>query len=376
MEFVFCIIDPRFIDFFLPMIENLGRDRCALLSLSNGDVALEAKRHGLQLCPTRYSRVQLGALGRPPAALYPRYAIAVDQYLKALGTLEWMRPRTVIFGEAASFEEEIVAQAARSLRMRTVRVQHGRAGVIHPGYYDMPYDLMLMWGQGFVDRLKPTSPDCRYEITGSPLIDQRAANALDPHLAAFMESKPTVTVISQPQSTNILRSDYEALVSVVDGVMRSATGLNVLVRLHPADKAQDFAQLAQTCPQRMRVTRSQDFPLNAILRYSSVVVGLYSTALTEAVAVGVVPVVLRLGEGERHRIFPSPEDSGAAELATSPEAAVAAICRLATDPTAKAGYGSRMETFVRHYFGPAGGSAVARIVARIENANTGGGARQ
>jgi hypothetical protein len=365
-EFVFCVLHPRFIGFFLPIIETLGRHRCALLCEGGSAIVEEAIRQQIAICQQQYARLRPGAITRPPRALFPVYSVFVIELLKALGTLRRCRPRVVVFAEAASFQEEVVARAARYLGIATVRVQHGRAGVISPGYYDMPYDKMLMWGEGFIDRLKPTSPDCCYVTTGSPLLDKIPDAAPEGQLAVFMESNPTVTIISQPECANVSRQDYAALVFIVDHVLRSSEGTNILVRLHPADAATDFHRLAEQWPQRMRVTRAQDFSLNAVLARSTVVVGLYSTVLSEAVAFGVVPVVLRLGN--RHRIFPSPEDAGAGVLATNPDSAVAAIRELVADPLARARYRDQMEAFTRHYFGPLDGGAVARIAQHIENA--------
>lgn len=369
-EFVFYVLHPRFVGFFLPVIEKLGKHRCALLCEGDPAVVDEAVRNGLDVCPQEYARLRISAINRPPRALFPLFSVLVLRLLNALGALRRSRPRVAVFAEAASPQEDIVARAARAMGIATVRVQHGRAGVVSPGYYDMPFDKMLMWGDGFAERVRPTSPDCHYVITGSPSLDQAPDAALEGPLAVFMESKPSVTIISQPECANISRQDYETLVSVVDRVLRSNQNVNILVRLHPADLATDFHQLADQWRQRMRVTRAEDFPLNGVLARTAVIVGLYSTVLSEAVAVGVVSVVIRLGE--RHRIFPSPEDAGAAVLATNQDSAVAAICGLVSDPAARARYRDQMEAFTRHYFGPMDGGATERIAQHIDNAESSG----
>ena len=173
-----------------------------------------------------------------------------------------------------------------------------------------------------------------------------------------------VTVISQPECANISRQDYEALVAVVDRVLKSNNDIRVLVRLHPADRARDFNRLAEQWPQRLRVTTSQDFPLDVVIGGSVLVVGLYSTVLSEAAAAGVLPVVLRLGE--RHRIFPSPEEEGAAVLVTTPDEAVARISMLASDVSGRKAYAAGMTAFAKKYFGPMDGGAIDRIVEHIE----------
>jgi hypothetical protein len=365
-EFVFCAIRPRFVNFFRPVIEQHGKHRCALVCDPGYGVEQEAARHGLVVCKRQYARLQVRSVRRPPRALFPFYTIAIVEFLRALGTLRCYRPRVVVFAEAASFPEEVMARAARAFGIATVRVQYGRAGVISPGYYEMPYDKMLMWGEGFVDRLRHASPDCRYIVTGSPLMDKMKQSGISTFPRLFAADKPVISVISQPECVSISRQDYEALVAIVDRVLTLNVDLNVLVRLHPADKASDFDQLAKRWPGRVRVTGVQELALENVIGESVLVAGLYSTVLSEAAASGVLPVVIRLGE--RHAIFPSPEEQGAAALATTPDEAVETICRLAADTDARSRYKDGMNAFARRYFGPMDGGAVVRIAAHIENA--------
>ena len=364
-EFVFCALRPRFVNFFRPIIEHLGSHRCAVVCEAGYGVETEAGRHGLAVCKRQYARLQVHCVRRPPSAMFPLYSVAIVEFLRALGTLRRCRPRAVVFAEAASFPEEIMARAARALGIATVRVQYGRAGVVSPGYYQMPYDKMLMWGDGFVERLKSVSPDCRYIVTGSPLMDKVMQFGLSKRPGLFADDKPMISVISQPECANISRRDYAALVAIIDRVLRSSVDINVLVRLHPADKASDFGELAKQWPGRMRVTTARELPLDTVIAESVLVTGLYSTVLSEAAASGVLPVVIRLGE--RHEVFPSPEEQGAAALASTPDEAVAIICRLAADSDARSGYKDRMSAFARRYFGPMDGGAVVRIAAHIEN---------
>jgi hypothetical protein len=293
------------------------------------------------------------------------YSVAVASLLDARGTLRRLRPRAVVFAEAASFPEEILARAAQSLGIATLRLQYGRAGLLSPGYYEMPYDKMLMWGEGFVRRLRGPSPDCAYVVTGSPLMDRLAAGDSPPAEVFFPGEGPVVAVVSQPECASISRHDYATLANIVERVLGANPELRVLVRLHPADEATDFDRLAEQWPTRLRVTSAREFPLDAVIRASALVVGLYSTVLSEAAAAGVLPVVVRLGE--RHRVFPSPEDEGAAVLVTTPEEAVESITSLALDAAARQRYVEAMMMFTRKYFGPADGQAVDRIIQQIES---------
>jgi hypothetical protein len=364
-ELLFCATDPRFVTFFEPFIRHLGPERCAVLPLAVDGVEEAAARRSLRLLPRSRGRARLGALARPPRDLFAFYASAVMLLVDAACALAMARPRTVVFAEGASPQEHAMGLAARAAGIPTVRVQHGRAGVLHPGYYDMPCDKMLMWGAGFAERIRPFSPASRYVVTGSPLFDAAEPARGDAKLSAFAGDSPVVTIITQPVSENILEADYRALVEVALRLMSETPDVRVLVRLHPMDRSPAFASVAGDSPDRVKVTRAADHSLRAVLDASALVLGLFSTVLSEAAALGTLPIVLRLGA--RHRIFPAPEDEGAAVLAESFEAATAAAKILARDAEARARYAAPMRDFARRYFGPCDGRAVARICHHISH---------
>jgi hypothetical protein len=362
-QFVFCAIDERFLLFFEPFIKKLGSDRCALLCVGGPETEKAAARTGVRVLPRGTARPRLAFLHRPPDALMDAYAVAVAMVLAAEGALSNSRPRTLVFGEGASPREDAAARVARAAGIATVRVQHGRAGVIHPGYYDMQYDKMLMWGEGFADRVRPFSPTSRYVVTGSPLMAAADQAGDVGALLAFAAGARVVTVITQPESGNIHAGDYEALAEVVGGLVSSSPDAKVVVRLHPADRSTRFLGLAQHWPGRILVTSAGEHSLRVVLDASTMVLGLFSTVLSEAAALGVLPVVLRLGD--RHRIFPAPEDEGAAVLAGTSAAAISALTELLGSDRKRAAYAAGMRQFARRYFGPSDDSSLERIVHHI-----------
>jgi hypothetical protein len=345
-------------------MESLGLKRCVIFSDSS-NVIDEAARRGLATCDIDFERLATSSLATLPRHLFPLYTVLVVQFLKARGTLRKYRPRAVIFAEAASSHEEILARAAQSLRITTVRIQHGRAGILSPGYYDMPYDSMLMWGRGFIERLKPISPACRYYVTGSPMVDRKVNIDKRGGGIRFPVAAPIVTFISQPVCPNITGEDYDAVVWIAEQLLVRQTELNVFIRLHPADNGKGFHRLGDSWGNRVMVSRAPDCPLETVLFSSTLVVGLYSTVLSESAAFGTLPVVLRFGD--RHNVFPSPEECGAAALATSPADAVSLILELVADSERRLSYRRAMEAFAEEYFGPMDGHSLERIITHIEN---------
>lgn len=363
--FVFCTIDKRFVPFFEPFMREIGVEHCALLGLGAEGIEAASASRGIRVLQRVRGRPRLTALGRPPRALFPFYASAVAMHADAKAALEAWRPTTLVFGEGASPQEHALGRAARAAGIPTVRVQHGRGGVMHPGYYDMPYDKMLMWGEGFAERIRPYSPRARYVVTGSPLFDAAVKGGAAPALKAFAAAGPVVTMISQPISSNISKADYGALVETAERLLQASTAVQVLVRLHPADRAADFRELGARWPARVLVTQAADHSLRSVFEVSTLVAGLFSTTLSEAAAFGVLPVVLRLGA--RHRIFPAPEEEGAAVLAESAAAAASALAALLANAERRAAYAQGMRSFASKYFGACDGSALARIAHHIRH---------
>jgi hypothetical protein len=227
----------------------------------------------------------------------------------------------------------------------------------------MQYDKMLMWGEGFADRIRPFSPASRYVVTGSPLMAAADQAENVGALRAFAAGGRVVTIITQPESENIYADDYEALAQVAGDLVSCSPDAKVLVRLHPADRSTRFRALAQRWPGRILVTRAGEHSLRAVLDASTLVFGLFSTVLSEAAALGVLPVVLRLGD--RHKIFPAPEDECAAVLAGTCAAAVSAIAELLASDQKRATYAAGMKQFAQRYFGPSDGASLERIVHHI-----------
>ncbi len=58
-EFVFYALRPRFVNFFRPVIEQLGSHRCAVVCEAGYGVETEAGRHGLAVCKRQYARLQV-----------------------------------------------------------------------------------------------------------------------------------------------------------------------------------------------------------------------------------------------------------------------------------------------------------------------------
>jgi UDP-N-acetylglucosamine 2-epimerase len=232
----------------------------------------------------------------------------VDAYYNLIGRC---KPKSIVFTEGASYEEDIFSRVALQIGVPTVRVQYGRAGVLHNGYRNMAYSKMLMWGDGFIERLKRYSPAPSYVVTGSHILELQSKEVESDYLRIkkIIGGRQLVTLVTQPICATICEQDYMYLVNCVKYFLDHSKEYFVIVRKHPADQSNIFSVLSKKNTKNLLITDSQEMHILSILKSSKYIIGFYSTMLSEAVAVGVLPIVLPLRNSDS--IFPAPENEGA-----------------------------------------------------------------
>lgn len=113
----------------------------------------------------------------------------------------------------------------------------------------------------------------------------------------------------------------------------------------------------------LQIADADTYTLDQVFAAAQSSTGFFSTALSEAVARGVVPVMIRTGA--QHAVFPHPEDEGAALLVHDLEDALARIDDVVRKrPSVQALYPA-MQRFTARYFGPMDGQALQRTVDAI-----------
>ncbi|MDH5573114.1 MAG: hypothetical protein OEY89_15240, partial [Gammaproteobacteria bacterium] len=298
----FFAFNNRFVYFFKEVVRGLGAENCVFIS-TNGLVAKDVVSGiGARLItPSRitveWSDVNIGV--RHP--LFFSYLMALFKYGMHYTALVKQRPSVLLFAEGTSMEDEIVALAAKNLGVPTVRLQSGRAGILHSGYRQMCFDKMLCWGHGFVERFKKYSPDPEYVITGSPLMDHARLGGS----VSRANSSHTISIFTQPVSSYISENDYGQLVELAGELIRKDVRINLVIRKHPADMLDVFDALQDKFPLRIKMSNPETQSLAEVLHSSVGAVGFFSTTLSEATAYGVIPIILKLRD--QHSVFPYPE---------------------------------------------------------------------
>lgn len=341
----------RFVIFYKDLIARLGNKRCQLISYPGMVDEANALTTGASLVKPQIERLRYSGVRMSPFhVLFPQYVIVLKSYLIAEGTLRHTRSRVLIFAEGTTVEDEVMARAAKKLAIPTIRIQSGRAGILHSGYRNMCFDKMLCWGDGFVQRFRPYSPSPAYLVTGSPFLDE-AHHGYDKH---------TFTIFTQPISTYISMDDYWKLVSLAEEIVTHHHEIRLQIRKHPVDHAPYFDELASRFPAKVRMMNTDKYSLTETLASSSGAIGFYSTTLSEAAAYDVVPIILKLRE--QHSVFPHPEQYGAAVVARNNSEAMNWISRIMQEPELLEKMRKNMKLFAREFFGPQDGQAMKRTI--------------
>jgi hypothetical protein len=349
-------LNTRFVRFFEPLVGALGAGQCVFLSTDDDDVAPAVARTG-----ARCARATVPPVRRWPALplthpLCNDLLYAIERFERFVAQLQDSRPAVLLFAEGTSPQDALAALAARTLGIPTVRIQNGRAGVLHCGYRNMPFDVMLCWGEGFVERYRTTSPAPRYIVTGNPFIDHAAT-------ARPADAPPTVALFTQPVCATISDADYGLLLDLADRLLKATPDVRILVRRHPADRDLRFVRRAGASQGRLLMADADTHTLDQVFAVAQCATGFFSTALSEAIARGVVPVMIRTGA--RQAVFPHPEDEGAAILVHDLDSAIARIDDVLRQRPAVQALYPAMQRFSARYFGPMDGQAIQRTVDAI-----------
>lgn len=356
----FFTVSKRFIDFSRPFLSGLDSHNIVYFcpaSLSTKEkklskiVVLEPLLFIFKLSKT--SGFPLNNLLTP---VFMRLSLFYRQIHK---TLEHKKPEILLFAEGTSHYDYLAALAAKSLSIPTLRIQSGRAGVLHSGYRNMNYDTMLCWSEDFVERYRQVSPLPEYKVVGSPTIDEFVQmKQMTPH------DSQKILFITQPVSQHITESDYQLLISVARELLASSQEFSLVVRQHPVDKHEGFDKLAAIFPGRVKKMNSPLFSLAMTLAESKCAIGFFSTAISEAAACGVIPIILQTRSSQS--VYPFPEKHNAAIVSSDVEKTTQEVLNIFRNPHDYEAMSMAMQKFSRRFFGPADGKALHRTVSEVE----------
>lgn len=357
----FFVINCRFVDFFQPLVSHFKTSRCLFFSSHPKLIFGKVKEDGACLAllpmPKGFTSGFSLSVWHPLLPIYLRLCLF---YQQAYLALQQERPAVLLFAEGTSHYDELMARAAKQLEIPTIRIQSGRAGVLHSGYRNMCFDVMLCWSNDFVERYKSVSPKPAYHVIGSPLLDE--FHQLNER--GVPTTKPNrVVIYTQPVSNHINKQDYLLIVKFAEDLLERDETIELVLRKHPVDEHSAFDDLQQKYPHRITLMNAPEFSLAATLINTQCAVGFFSTTLSEAAACGVIPVIFQLDKS--HSVYPFPEKHGAAIVVDSVNAAVEKVLQIQQQPEQFDSVRKKMQIFSRRFFGPDDGQSMHRLASVI-----------
>lgn len=260
----------------------------------------------------------------------------------------------VIVAEGNSPPNALIAGAARALGIRSVCIQQGWSPFIHPGFRNLHFDAMCMWGELFAELLQPHNPRQRFRVTGHHLL--RIAD--DPPTAA----RRAVGFFLQKNSRLITPGAWAAMLDLVAWTADSFPDHAVLVREHPGAPLTPDETAVFAGRRNIEVVPAAVVPLADVLARCKVAVSIFSTTLIEAVGAGAVPLIINLTGSDR--FCPDLEAAGAGIEVKDMAAARAALGRVLGGE--EPGMVAAMRGLRRRLFAATGAEALRHIEHAID----------
>ena len=280
-KYLFLAIHPKFVNFFMPIVDSLGPE-AAFLSIQDRIVESFLAEKGLPGIGVRDSRPHrlplTGLLGH-----FRELCLGVDCLADMI---EDLKPKVIVVpeGNAPIYEVALVAGARRGVK--TVCLQHGAPSYTNPGLRNWHFDDVLVWGKGFVDCFARYNPSQRFTVTGTPASLPRARSA------AADAPIGSIGFFLQKGATLIPNEEWDELLRFIAWTAQTWPAMTVVVRDHPT-------QPHMTGPERaaldafpnVRFMPPPAHSLSDVLSSVDVVVAAASTTLLEALPAGAIPFI-------------------------------------------------------------------------------------
>lgn len=291
--------------------------------------------------------------------LFDSWIIRLNAIRRALEELDC---NCVVIPEGNAPIYELVNQAAQSIAVPTLCVQQGWAPVVHPGFRNMSYTRMCVWGDEFAKLLAPYNPKQRFVVTGNHVVDCEPQGDVG--------SRKAISFFLQNGAHWITEAAWRSMLGFIEWTAQTFPDCEVRVREHPGEPLQqeDAARLLKAA--NVILMPPNEFSLTDVLSGCRVAVAINSTTLLEAAASGMIPLILDVsGFGAYH---PDIAADGAAVEVTNFIDARRELERLMNDDRHCASFAESLERVRRGLFAQTGQPALNAIVSEINQVALGG----
>jgi hypothetical protein len=221
----------------------------------------------------------------------------------------------------------------------------------------MSYDRMCVWGQRFADMLSPYNPGEQFVVTGNHMILC--------HPQGEISARRAIAFFLQNGAHWITGRAWHSMLELIEWTSRKFPENEIRVREHPGEPLQPADQARLQLLPNVRLMSPATSPLVEVLSGCRVAVAMNSTVIFEAIASGIVPLILDVnGFG---RFQPDIARDKAAVEVTSFDAARKELARLMNDGTHYASFARPLDDVGKELFLQDGEKALQAIATQIRD---------
>lgn len=359
-ELLFIAIHPKFVRYLKPIAEATRRPY-AFLTVDDPQMAAHLADQNLPRVlldmtteSQLFMRPVVKILGLEfRTCLFDHCIIQVNAIRRALRDLA---PRCVVVPEGNADIYELANQAGKSIAIPTVCIQQGWAPIVHPGFRNMSYDRMFVWGKTFADLLSPHNSKQAFAIMGNHVISRERQGDV--------AQRTAIAFFLQNGAHWITERAWTALLDFIEWTAREFPTHEVRVREHPGEGLNpEEAETLSALP-NVKLMPPADYPLADVLRGCRCAVAINSTVVLEAIAGGIVPLILDVcGFG---RYSPDVVRDGAAVEVRDFGNARRALKELMEQDACAASFAAPLDKVAKSLFARHGQEAVQAIAEEID----------
>jgi hypothetical protein len=355
-EVLFYGRSTRFVRYLAPLAPAFAGRHAFVVPAGAHDVqaALDAEGKPFLSAPAAHAGL------RPPGALIGRYASYLGFLADGMeAALLRLRPRVVVLAEGNSPDDEVINQVGRKLGIPVVCIQQGWSPIFHPGFCNLSYDSMLVWGQGFADLLKPTNPHQKFIPTGNFALTSGFRPPLTKPLGVLFFHQDLDRGLG-----GVIGSQMN--IALAERIARARPDVPVYFRPHPLVPLDSASKRQLTRWPNVIIQKAADVSLDQALSIARVSVSIYSTTILESIAAGTVPIIFNMTTMPHY--CPDVAAKGAGLELRTLDDAVAAIDRLLSDDLYLSSFTEAMARFAEYYFCARGTDAIVNVIDALGRA--------
>jgi hypothetical protein len=358
-QVLFLVIHPKFVRYLSPIADKLGVPYAFLVveDAAMFDALREQKLPRVHIELTAESMAmtlpEVYIFGKKfNTGFFDSWIIRLKAFRRAFKLLN---PDCIVVPEGNAAIYELVNQSAHAIRIPTLCVQQGWAPVVHPGFRNMSYSRMCVWGDEFAKMLAPYNPKQKFVVTGNHVVDCQPQGDIKKRraLAFFLQNGAHWLTEAAERGT----------LELIIWAAKRFPYSEIRVREHPGS-ALDAADARRLMAiENVRMMSPAEFALKDVFSECRVATAITSTTILEALASGVVPLILDIGGFGSY--YPNIAADGAAVEVSDFDAARIALERLMSDDAFCASFAPRLDDVRQHLFVRSGDQALDAIVGEI-----------